>query len=247
MRRSLGTGAQDAKSDGEGYQRGLGVALWLTSRPVYIILPHMGEPRVTGRPTTPKEKMVLAALDLLREAGLSGAGINSVIGKSGAPKGSLYHYFPGGKNELMTAALRMAEASVGDNLRHVFGGPAPLGAKVRALFTATGGALEANKFTKGCPVAAVTLDLDQASDELRQVCGAIFDDWLDAIAAGLEEVPVGERRPVAGLILATLEGAIILARARSTKGVLLGAGASLSDMLEARFPPRRRPFGRRRR
>src|SRR5688572_20757265 len=117
----------------------------------------------------PKDKMVLAALDLLRGAGLRGAGINSVIGKSGAPKGSLYHYFPGGKNELMTAALRMAEASVADGFGRVFRRTAPIGEKVRALFRATGSSMESSRFTKGCPVAAVTLDLDGSSEELRQV------------------------------------------------------------------------------
>ena len=196
---------------------------------------------------TSKEKMVLAALDLLREAGLGSAGINGVVGRSGAPKGSLYHHFPGGKTELITAALRTAEARVGDGLRRAFDRPAPLGDKVRALFRATGRAMEANKFAKGCPVAAVTLDLDEASEALRQVCGAIFDGWRDAIADGLEEVAAGDRRQVADLILATLEGAMILARARSKKDPLLGAGATLAGVLEARMLPRRRPVPRRRR
>ena len=182
--------------------------------------------------------MVLAALDLLREAGLSGAGINSVIGKSGAPKGSLYHYFPGGKSELMTAALRMAQASVGDSLGRVFHRAAPIGEKVRSLLTATGNAMETNHFTKGCPVAAVTLDLDGSSEELRQVCEAIFSGWLGVIGEGLEEVPLAERRNVAELILVTLEGAMILARACATKDVLLRSGAGLAGVLEARFAPK---------
>jgi TetR/AcrR family transcriptional repressor of lmrAB and yxaGH operons len=199
---------------------------------------------MAGAPA-PKEKMMLAALDLLREAGLSGAGINSVIDKSGAPKGSLYHYFPGGKHELIAAALRTAEASVGDGLRRAFGRPAPLGEKVRALFVATGSAMETHRFTRGCPVAAVTLDLDDASEELRQVCGAIFDGWLAVIGEGLAEVPAGERRSVAQLILATLEGAMILARARSSKDTLVGTGAGLADVLEAKFKPKRRRVRRR--
>jgi AcrR family transcriptional regulator len=196
-------------------------------------------PGEKGAPApAPKVKMVRAALDLLREAGLSGAGINSVIGKSGAPKGSLYHYFPGGKNELMTAALRMAEASVGGGFGRVFGGAAPIGQKVRALFTATGRAMEASRFTRGCPVAAVTIDLDGSSEELRKVCEAIFDAWLGVIGEGLDEVPTAQRRQVAELILVTLEGAMILARARATKDVLLRAGAGLADALEARFGPK---------
>lgn len=186
--------------------------------------------------STAKDKMVLAALDLLRHSGLSGAGINTVVDVSGAPKGSVYHYFPGGKHDLVATALERAERSVGDGLRSIFGQPTPLAQKVRSLFATTGNALEGKKFTRGCPVAAVTLDIDQESEKLRRVCGAIFDAWRDIVAAGLHKVPDAERRDVAQLILATLEGAMILSRAQATKAPLLRAGAWLADVLEFRFP-----------
>ena len=66
--------------------------------------------------------------------------------------------------------------------------------------------VEASGFTKGCPAAAVTLDLDRDSEGLRAVCRAVFTGWQDIIAAGLDEVPKAKRREIAELILATLEG-----------------------------------------
>ena len=187
--------------------------------------------------STPKAKMILATLDLLRQSGLAGAGINHVVDASRAPKGSVYHYFPRGKHELVATALREAERTVGDGFTRVFGQSIPLGQKVRTLFTSTGATLDSNAFTKGCPVAAVTLDLTEDSEELRGVCQGVFDTWLKTIAAGLGEVGEAERRAVAQLILVTLEGALILSRANGTQRPLLDSGAWLADLLELRYPP----------
>jgi TetR/AcrR family transcriptional repressor of lmrAB and yxaGH operons len=119
--------------------------------------------------TSPRTKLVLATLDLLRRAGLSGAGINQVVDASQAPKGSVYHYFPGGKQQLVIEALREAERNVGDTFSKIFSGTARVAEKVRTLFTKTAGGLEANEYAKACPVAAVTLDLDRESQALRAV------------------------------------------------------------------------------
>jgi TetR/AcrR family transcriptional repressor of lmrAB and yxaGH operons len=184
--------------------------------------------------------MVLATLDLLRRSGLSGAGINQVVAASRAPKGSVYHYFPAGKQQLVTGALREAERTVGESFERVFRAKVPVGEKVRTLFTRAAAGIEASEFAKGCPVAAVTLDLDREPKALREVCDQVFDRWVDVIAEGLDDVPRGDRRAVAQLILATLEGGLILARAQGTKAPLVENGNMLATLLEARFTTRRR-------
>lgn len=180
--------------------------------------------------------MVLAALDLLRGSGLSGAGINQVVEAGRAPIGSLYHYFPRGKHELVEAALAEAERTVGRSFQAIFSGPRPIGEKVRALFRTTGSHLASARFAKGCPVGAVTLDLDHKSDALRSVCRRVFDIWAGVIAAGLEEVPATKRRSVAEWILATLEGALILARAEGDLRSFRRNGEWLSEALACKFP-----------
>jgi len=180
--------------------------------------------------------MVLAALDLLRGSGLSGAGINQVVEAGQAPIGSLYHYFPRGKHELVKAALTEAEQVVARSFQEIFSGPLPIGEKVRALFATTGRHLAETRFTKGCPVGAVTLDLDHKSEALRSVCRRVFDTWAGAIAAGLEEVPATKRHSVAAWILATLEGALILARAEGDLVSFRRNGKWLSEALALKFP-----------
>ena len=196
--------------------------------------------RATGGGTA-KGKMILATLDLVRRSGLAGAGINQIVDASQAPKGSVYHYFPGGKHELVATALSEAERSSGEGFTNLFGQSIPIGEKVRALFSKTGARLEASEFSQGCPIAAVTLDLDADCRALRPVCQRVFDTWVGCIAAGLEEVPEAERRPVARLILATLEGALILSRADGVRDTLRRDGDQLAGLLELKYsrPSRR--------
>lgn len=175
--------------------------------------------------------MILATLDLLRGSGLAGAGINPIVEASGAPKGSVYHFFPAGKAQLVTAALKEAERAVGEGFRNIFDQSAPLSQKVRTLFSVTATRIEASEFTRGCPVAAVTLDIDDESEELRTVCRGVFAKWYEIIAAGLDEVPAAQRGEVAQLILAALEGALILARAGATRDPLLQTGSLLAKTL----------------
>lgn len=197
-------------------------------------------PRTAPPATTSRTKLVLATLDLLRRSGLSGAGINQVVDVSQAPKGSLYHYFPGGKEQLVTEALGEGGRAIGNNFGAIFGEATSIGHKVRTLFAKTAEAIDTNKYLKGCPVAAVALDLDQESESLRRVCRDIFDRWANVIADGLEEVPKGERLAVAHLVLATLEGALILSRAHGAKEPLLQSGSTLANVLEARYRRSRR-------
>ena len=182
-----------------------------------------------------KTRIIHAALDLLSQSGLSGVGINQVVASSAAPRGSIYHFFPGGKLELATVALEEEERGIGQWLRGIFDEREPIAKKVESLFAAAAANSEASGFNKSCPVAAVTLDIDHDSERLRAVCHRIFMTWRDIIAAGLDEVPEVERRGAAELILATLEGAHLLSRSEASKDPLLRAGRNLGAILARRF------------
>jgi TetR/AcrR family transcriptional regulator, lmrAB and yxaGH operons repressor len=200
------------------------------------------------RPDT-KTRIIRATLDLLGQSGLSGVAIKQVAAASSTSKNSVQRLFPGGKLELATVALEEAETGIGEWFRNVFHQRKPIAGKVESLFTDAANNVEASGFAKGCPVAAVALDTDRDSETLRAVCRAVFATWQDIIAAGLRDVPKAERREVAELILATLEGALILSRAEATKEPLLRAGKALGSVLAREFQvksPKRRAGSRRR-
>jgi len=186
------------------------------------------------RPSS-KTKMIRAAVDLLSRSGLSGLDIKEVAAASAASKASVQRFFPGGELELATAALREAEQRFAQWFRTVFHQRKPIAEKVELLFADAAKNVEASGFTKGCPAVSVTFDVDRDSEGLRAVCRALFMTWQDVIATGLDEVPKAERSEAAELILATLEGAMILSRAAATKEPLLRAGGSLGALLSRKF------------
>ena len=182
-----------------------------------------------------KIRIIDATLDLLCRSGLSGVAINQVVAASTAPKGSIYHFFPGGKLELASVALKEAERGEGQWFRGIFDQRESIAQKVELLFTSAANLLEESEFMKGCPVAAVALDLDRDSEGLRPVCRAIFTTWQNIIAAGLDEVPERDRARVAEFILAALEGSLILSRTEATKEPLLRAGKMLAEILGGKY------------
>ena len=147
----------------------------------------------------------------------------------------MYHFFPGGKLELATVALQEAEQGVSQWFRGIFDQREPIARKVETLFAGAAANVEASGFNKSCPVAAVALDIDNDSERMRAVCHRIFAAWQDIIAAGLDEVPEADRRGAAELVLATLEGALILSRSQASKEPLLRTGKTLGDVLARRF------------
>src|SRR5206468_3330110 len=133
-------------------------------------------------PSESKTRIIRAALDLLSQSGLSGVGINQVIAASNAPRGSLYHFFPGGKLELATVALKEAEQGVAQWFQGIFDRREPIAKKVESLFASAAANVEAGAFNKSCPVGAVTLDIDADSERMRAVCHGIFATWQEVIA-----------------------------------------------------------------
>ncbi|WP_235685308.1 TetR/AcrR family transcriptional regulator [Corallococcus silvisoli] len=162
---------------------------------------------------TPRERMVYAAASLLSERGLAGTSFSEVIERSGAPRGSIYHHFPDGKDALTAEALTLVGERVLLALRAGEGGtPAQV---VQRFFEAWRKVLLKTDCQAGCAIAAVANER-LAHPELGARAAAVFISWereLEArlVAAGLASAKAGS---AAALILASVEGALILCRAR---------------------------------
>ena len=181
--------------------------------------------------------MIQAAETLLRESGLSGAGIKQLVARSGAPVGSVYHFFPGGKTQIVTETLRVHSAKVARLFEHAFRDAAvPLPARLRALFRMAASAFEAAGADKSCAIAGVTLDLRASDRSLRQVCDASFTQWVDEIASHLPWPDVETRRSFATMVVLSLEGAFILARAEKAGDAFTTAGDWLARLAQSTLP-----------
>jgi len=187
----------------------------------------MRTPGAKGAAT--RQRMLDAGIELMRRAGLSGAGINDVVAASGAPKGSVYHFFPGGKHQLVGEALATYTARAHALIEAALASARTPSGRVRALFAAFAERLEASHFLQSCAAGTVCLDLDDDLDGLRAAVAAAFDDWIELLSTGLGIADRKRARSFSGLVLTAIEGAYILGRAERSAEPFLEAGRCLAD------------------
>jgi TetR/AcrR family transcriptional repressor of lmrAB and yxaGH operons len=188
----------------------------------------MSTPARAVSPT--RERMIDAAITLLRRSGLSGAGINEIVRESGAPKGSLYHFFPDGKQQIVTEALTVYSQRVVAFIDASLGGARTPAAKVDALFKAFARRVEQGDFLHSCPAATVCLDLDAGLEPLRVVVAEALDDYLAVIEKHFPQPDRRRARSFAGLLLTAIEGAYIRSRAERSGRPFRDAGAWLAEL-----------------
>lgn len=172
--------------------------------------------------------MLGAAETLMREQGLSGAGIHQIVKRSGAPIGSVYHFFPQGKTQFASEALRIHGEKAKAILVAAFYSKKPLPLRLRTFFRIAAKSFEDQGGRKGCAIGAVTLDLGRGDEALREVCDAVFDNWIDAIEPHLPWRSAKKRRAFALAVVTALEGAFVLGRAQRSGAPFIAAGEMLA-------------------
>jgi len=188
-----------------------------------------------------RKKLVDATGVLLRRQGLHATGLADIVTESGAPRGSLYFYFPGGKDELACAALDAAGADWRARIEAVVAAAPDLDRAFGAVIELLAADLVASRFQHGCPVAAVALEA--ISEPVRRTIAAHYAAWEQLIAShlvslGLHAAPA---RQLATVALSAIEGAMLLARVQRTTAPLLATGAALRAMIGIVGGPSRSP------
>ncbi len=183
-----------------------------------------------------RERMIEATISLLRGSGMAGAGINEIVRASAAPKGSVYHHFPGGKLQIAGEALAVYSRRVMTFIDQALTARRRPGDKLKSLFDAFAKRVEESDFRKSCAVGTVSLDLDEDLEALRGILAAALSDWTALIASHFDFGDVRRTRSFAGLVLTTIEGAYIRSRVERTSRPFREAGAWLAEIAAA--PPR---------
>jgi AcrR family transcriptional regulator len=162
-----------------------------------------------------RQRIVDAAAELFRRHGYTGVGLKEVARRSGSPIGSMYHFFPDGKDQLVAEALR--ESGYGYQLlvEGVFDMAGGFIQGLRAAFDGASEVLQASDFADACPIETVALEVASTNEPLRLVTADIFEAWVAsatsrARAAGLTPA---RARALAFAFIAALEGAFVLSRA----------------------------------
>jgi AcrR family transcriptional regulator len=181
--------------------------------------------------TDPRQRMIESATVLMRERGIAETSFSEVLAHSGAPRGSIYHHFPGGKAEMIEEATRYAGEYVTAGMAHALNQQDPLEA-VEGFAAFWRKLLRASNFGAGCPVVAAALE-GERSPAIRQAAGEAFERWESQLAAGLESAGVAAARAgaLATLVVAGIEGAVVLARAEQSMTPLERVTVELERMI----------------
>ncbi|MBF9066810.1 TetR/AcrR family transcriptional regulator [Streptacidiphilus fuscans] len=176
------------------------------------------------------ERIALAMAELLRKQGYGATGINQLARAAGAPTGSIYHHFKGGKREVAAAALRQTGAAYIQLLPLLLDAHADLAVAIEAAFAAAAEDMENTGWANMCPVGTVTAEVADTEPTLREVAAEVMGTWIDEgsrylTTRGLSET---DSRSVIFAILTAIEGAFVLARGLRSAEPFLAAGRSVA-------------------
>ncbi|SHH06190.1 TetR/AcrR family transcriptional regulator [Massilia sp. CF038] len=184
-----------------------------------------------------RTRLIAAMVDALQRRGLHGSGLTELLAAAQAPKGVLYHHFPGGKTELAVAAV---EATV-DRLCLLLDERMSAGDPAVAVMAWIDGAqkrLAGSGYEKGCPLATIALETTADDVEIRAALGAGFSRIRLRMEQGLSAAgyPPASASALAALILAAYEGGLLQARAAGTPEPMNLVGEALLSLLTLHRP-----------
>jgi TetR/AcrR family transcriptional regulator, lmrAB and yxaGH operons repressor len=183
--------------------------------------------------STTRQQVIEKTSELLERQGYHATGLNQIVAESDTPRGSLYYYFPQGKEELATEAIQFKATQMSSYLRHHL---AAYDDPIEAIYQTILGLaahIEGAGCSSGAPIAAVALETASQSERLRQACQAAYS----YLQAPLEEkllvgnFPPDRAHALSLTINAAIEGAVILSRVEHSSQPLRVVAEEVRTML----------------
>lgn len=184
------------------------------------------------RRTDTRQRMLDSAAELFHKQGYHATGLNQLVAAGGAPKGSLYFHFPGGKEQLAAEAIRQSGERLCELLRAIVDKAPDPGTAIENVIDALAVSLEQSDFQRGCPISNVALDASQESETIRQACADGYSSWHTLIAGDLTRHGSTKGAELATVVLASIEGGLLLAKTLRDTAPLRGIAAHLRATLE---------------
>lgn len=181
-----------------------------------------------------RDRLVRTAAALFRQHGYAATGINDILKTAEAPKGSFYHYFPGGKEELGAEAVRYAGALVTRTLEGLHQEHDTAGAALRAYGDLLAGWLANSDYRDGCPLATTVLEVTPQSEPITVAARDAYAAWRQALATMIEPANADSARAqrLASLAISALEGALIQARVARDPAPIRDACEQVAALIE---------------
>lgn len=180
-----------------------------------------------------RDQIIAKTCELLELQGYHATGLNQIIKESGTPKGSLYYHFPGGKEDLASQAIGRIGDIVLERIRANLAQVENPADAVEAFLKNIAYNIEKSGYRAGGPITSVAMEAVSTSDTLREECQRIYGEWQEAFACKLVDGGIDETRAhcVATLIIASIEGSVILCRTNQSKAPLESTAVELGHLI----------------
>jgi AcrR family transcriptional regulator len=183
-----------------------------------------------------KDRILDSSAELFRRQGYTGTGVKQIVAEASAPFGSLYHFFPGGKEQLGEEVIRWS----GDmymQLFLTFVADAPdVATAVEEFFAGAAETLRETDYADACPIATVALEVASTNEPLRRATADVFHRWFETLTGYFAEagIPTEASRKLAIQMLCAIEGAFVFSRAmRSTEALEVAGRTTAAAVREA--------------
>jgi AcrR family transcriptional regulator len=182
-----------------------------------------------------RQRIITATAELFRRQGYNGTSVKQVTEAAGAPFGSLYHFFPGGKEDLGDAVVRSSGQAYLELFEVIDDAAADPPSAVTDFFDGAATVLEETGYLDACPIGTVALEVASTNDRLRAATADVFDSWVAAATvrferAGMDGTTAAE---LALTTVAAIEGGFMLSRAAQSPEPMRAAGRSMRRLVEA--------------
>jgi AcrR family transcriptional regulator len=185
-----------------------------------------------------RDRILDTTAELFRRYGYTGTGLKQIVAQANAPFGSIYHFFPGGKQHLGEEVIRRSGRMYQELVEAVFDAAPDIVTGTSDVFTGAAALLQETDYVDACPIETVALEVASTNEPLRRATAEVFESWIASATNRLAEAGIeqGRARELAIAIITALEGAFVLSRAMRSPEALLAAGetatAAVRDALD---------------
>ena len=182
-----------------------------------------------------RQKIITATSHLLERQGYHATGLKQILKESGAPRGSLYYYFPDGKEELAAEAITLRMIEIAEHSRQLLSHVDEPAEAFSGMILHFAGIMEQQGCVTGAPIAAVALEASSTSERLRKACEAGYEEMRAVLAAKLvmSGYSAETAASLATTINAAIEGATILGRTQQNAQPLVNVANAVKTLIQA--------------
>jgi TetR/AcrR family transcriptional repressor of lmrAB and yxaGH operons len=188
-----------------------------------------------AKPSSARENMLAAAVELFRARGYEGVGVAELLEKSGAPRGSLYFHFPGGKEQIGAEVVERVGRDVAGRFAALHQSGVDIETFIERVFKTTAKECSERGYQASCPIAAIAAEFGNSDSNLAIALRNVFQSWEHEIATAAQArgMTVKNAEIFASAMLSAIEGAFVVSKAQGSAAAHINASRAMKALAAA--------------